>query len=474
MVRIKPEAFERDGGARALRGLTGAADQTAAATTTDDADGVHGGGGGGNSNRATTSPADEAVKRRRKADREDGDVEAVPSIDEKATATATGTGTGTGTKPDARDRPTREQLTAAAVTAATAEGFDPVGSRQAALADASLPSVCIIVPVHNAASWLDECLASVLTQTYRGSMQVSIYDDASTDGSDEVIRSWVPVLHAGGVSVVASGSRWPQSRGGGDGGEARAGGIGHGKNRSVAQSSGDFLVFLDADDIMRPRRVEVQVALATANPTAIVGGCWRRYPAGSTEHYETWANTLEDPRGLWLEQFREVTVQMPTWCIHRRVFDAVGGFVESPPEDGEGEDLIFFQRHLDLHGATNTAVGRPSLVRAGSPTDPVLLYRWSPGSGAARVSRQQLLKIRTAAFERRVLSQPAWERFAVWGAVGLYTLTHLADPYSLRAPGFNPRAYDVKNLVRMILLITNDATCTATARDATGATLYPS
>jgi len=158
------------------------------------------------------------------------------------------------------------------------------------------------------------------------------------------------------------------------------------------------------------------VALAATNPTAIVGGCWRRHPAGSTEHYETWANTLEDPRGLWLEQFREVTVQMPTWCLDRRVFLAVGGFVESPPEAGEGEDLIFFQRHLDLHGESNTAIGRPSLVRAGTPAEPVLLYRWSPGSGTARVSRQQLLRIRTAAFERRVLSQPAWKRFAVWGA----------------------------------------------------------
>jgi hypothetical protein len=69
--------------------------------------------------------------------------------------------------------------------------------------------------------------------------------------------------------------------------------LGHGKNRSVAQSTGDLLVFLDADDIMRPGRVAAQAALAAVNPTAIVGGCWRRYPAGSTEHYETWANTLE-------------------------------------------------------------------------------------------------------------------------------------------------------------------------------------
>ena len=177
-------------------------------------------------------------------------------------------------------------------------------------------------------------------------------------------------------------------------------------------------MFLDADDIMLPRRVEAQVALATRHPTALVGGCWRRHPAGSTEHYERWANALDDPRGLWLEQFREVTVQMPTWCVRRDVFDAVGGFAEAPPNSGEAEDLIFFHAHLDAHGPANVAAGRPSLARAGTPDDPVLLYRWSPDSGTSRVSRRRLLEIRVAAFERRVLSRPEWERFAVWGAAG--------------------------------------------------------
>ena len=82
----------------------------------------------------------------------------------------------------------------------------------------------------------------------------------STDGSDDVIRAWTPLLLEGGVSVVTSGSRWPENLnpdggGGGGGGELdlplpRAGGIGHSKNSSVRQSSGELLVFLDADDIM--------------------------------------------------------------------------------------------------------------------------------------------------------------------------------------------------------------------------------
>jgi len=121
--------------------------------------------------------------------------------------------------------------------------------------------------------------------------------------------------------------------------------------------------------------------------------------------------------------------------------------VESSPLNGEGEDLIFFHAHLDIHGAANAAAGRQSLMRAGTPADPVLLYRWSPASGTARVSRQQLLRIRTAAFERRVLWSSAsasassslkqqlyhpttrWARFAIWGAGrdGRNFLSELSD-----------------------------------------------
>ena len=365
MVRVKPEAFVRDGGVRVLAGL-----------------------------------ADVPGKRRRVD--EDGEVEGATDA-EAPTPDA---------KPSEHEspRPTREALTARATAAAESAAH----ASRSAPPDASLPSVSIVVPVHNARRWLDECLASVLSQSYRGPMEVSAYDDASDDGSDEVLRAWTPVLRARGISAVASGSRW--ARDAAAGAPPAAGGIGHSKNAAVAQSSGEFLVFLDADDIMLPSRVEAQVALATRHPTAIVGGCWRRHPEGSTEHYERWANTLEDPRGLWLEQFREVTVQMPTWCMRRDVFDAVGGFVEAPPDSGEGEDLIFFHAHLDAHGPANVAAGRPSLARAGAPDDPVLLYRWSPDSGTSRVSRQRLLEIRVAAFERRVLSRPEWERFAVWGA----------------------------------------------------------
>ena len=217
MVRIKPEVFEREGGARVLRGL--AAVETAATVTAAAAETIDGGDNRGASSAAVETAATaaetndggqnrggsseigaanengmsasaETVAKRRRRDG-DGDEAAAMAVDESEAAATVNILTDS----------THEQLTAAAAAAAdaaaaaaTAEGFDPVGSRQHldiretddpstdAEADAPLPSVSIIVPVHNAVSWLDECLASVLAQSYRGWMQVSIYDDASDDG----------------------------------------------------------------------------------------------------------------------------------------------------------------------------------------------------------------------------------------------------------------------------------------------------
>lgn len=49
-----------------------------------------------------------------------------------------------------------------------------------AATDDRVPSISIIIPVHNAEPWLDECLHSIATQRHRGRVQVSLYNDRST------------------------------------------------------------------------------------------------------------------------------------------------------------------------------------------------------------------------------------------------------------------------------------------------------
>ena len=438
MVRVKREAFERDGGVAVLRDLPrwNAFAETGTKTETT-----------GRAENAVPAPF-AALDKKRKQNADAKTNGAVDDDDETETEKEKDVSLSDTERTKWRFSVSFEDALASARAAAgKAAAARRVAMDEEANADSffsirakDAPLVSVVVPAHDAARWLDECFASVVAQTYPFSrLEVSAYDDASSDDTETIMRAWAVVFSELGVGVAVSGSRWSAANANASA-NVKPGGIGHGKNVAVRQSRGEVLVFLDADDIMTPRRVETQVCVLLENKHAIVGGSWARYPAGSTEHYERWANTLSDPAGLWLEQFRETTVQMPTWCMLRSVYDAVGGFDEVPPDRGEGEDLVFFHKHIDAfcdaHGDAPLAIEagkkepgeagdegcspatRPlPLRRAGAAgAAPLLLYRWSPDSGTSRVSRQRLLEIRVNAFTRRVLSKPAWRFFAVWGA----------------------------------------------------------
>ena len=292
-------------------------------------------------------------------------------------------------------------------------------------ANPSLPRVSVIVPVHNAEKWLDECLASLLTQTYTGPIELSAYNDGSTDGSLAALERWAGVLRSrGGMHVVLSS-------------DTTNGGCGFAKNRAVEQSTGQLLCFLDADDIMLPERIERQERASRRYPNALIGAAWQRMPLDATEHYARWANTLSS-RQMLLQQWRETTVQMPTWFMSRATFDTTGPFIEDGVEESLAEDLQWFLRHLgnfdgderqpsraravvedgadgDRHDGSTSDPRDVALVRVGGASSPLLLYRWVASStGMGKTSRQRLFKVRAAALERRVLSK--WrDGFVIWG-----------------------------------------------------------
>ncbi|MEQ2244922.1 UDP-GlcNAc:betaGal beta-1,3-N-acetylglucosaminyltransferase-like protein 1 [Ilyodon furcidens] len=141
--------------------------------------------------------------------------------------------------------------------------------------------VSIIIPVHNASCWLKECLQAILQQDFAGSMELSVFDDASTDDSRKVLEGWRERMEDRGISVVISGHNSSQPRG-----------VGFAKNKAVTQSSGQYLCFQDADDIMFPQRVRLQYETSLRNANCLIGCRVQRLPEGSTERYTRWINSL--------------------------------------------------------------------------------------------------------------------------------------------------------------------------------------
>jgi glycosyltransferase involved in cell wall biosynthesis len=94
-------------------------------------------------------------------------------------------------------------------------------------------TVSIIIPCYNQAHFLKDAIESVFSQTY-GNIEVIVVDDGSTDGTREICDSYVGVKYVRVERVGLSAAR----------------------NIGVQFSKGDFLVFLDADDLLYPNAIE--------------------------------------------------------------------------------------------------------------------------------------------------------------------------------------------------------------------------
>ncbi|OXU27225.1 hypothetical protein TSAR_007051 [Trichomalopsis sarcophagae] len=255
------------------------------------------------------------------------------------------------------------------------------------------PLVSIIIPIYNGKSWIDTCFEAITMQTVISSMhlEVAVCDDASTDGTLELIEKWRKKFDELSISLKIFKNETGKPKG-----------VGYAKNRAVEVSTGDYLCFQDIDDIMLPHRIEIQYRLAKDNQSAIIGGRFKRKPENSTERFVRWANNL------YLEQLKiqiytshGPTVIMPTWFCHRNVFNNVnGGFSEKG--HGTPEDLLFFYSHLDNNG---------DILR----TDEVILnYMYHPAATTFSIKQQTIFEIRVARLEKTIL--PNWPAFTIWNA----------------------------------------------------------
>jgi glycosyltransferase involved in cell wall biosynthesis len=120
------------------------------------------------------------------------------------------------------------------------------------------PLVSIVMPVHNAERHLAHALDSALRQTYRP-IEIIAVDDGSTDRSAEILAQYV-ASHAAQVTYLHQKNM----------GAAAA------RNAALAAARGEYIAFLDADDLWAPNKLEVQIAYLESRPDVqLVASRWR-------------------------------------------------------------------------------------------------------------------------------------------------------------------------------------------------------
>ncbi|MFQ4141750.1 glycosyltransferase [Chlorogloeopsis sp. ULAP02] len=113
----------------------------------------------------------------------------------------------------------------------------------------SQPLVSIIIPCYNHAIFLKEAIESVVNQTYKN-WECIIVNDGSPDNTSEVARSLIELYKNRKISLV----------------EKQNGGLSDARNAGIRQSSGQYILCLDADDKIGTNFLEDSVVILQANP----------------------------------------------------------------------------------------------------------------------------------------------------------------------------------------------------------------
>ena len=181
--------------------------------------------------------------------------------------------------------------------------------------------VSILVPAYNAESWLAETLRSALAQTWPR-LEVIVVDDGSKDRTLEVARTF----ESNKVKVVT---------------QPNMGAPGT-RNKAFDHAQGTYIQWLDADDLLDPRKIATQMAVA-----AEIGN--RRVPLACPfgQFYYRPEKAIFSATSLWrdltpteyfLTRFNDNTFfQTDTWLVSRELSEAAGQWTDhdSPDDDGE-------------------------------------------------------------------------------------------------------------------------------------------
>lgn len=175
------------------------------------------------------------------------------------------------------------------------------------------PSVSIIIPSYNSGLLLPESIESCLKQSYKPS-EIIVVNDGSEDNTDGVISAF-----RGRIRYVKQGNQ----------GVARA------RNRGAEMATGDWLLFLDADDILYPHALSHLAECAAGSPHGVIFGITRQYRNG--ELIKRYNKIIEGPppqpaRGNFL---KSLIVTPGAAMVKAEIFKRANGFKSTlaPSED---------------------------------------------------------------------------------------------------------------------------------------------
>jgi glycosyltransferase involved in cell wall biosynthesis len=201
--------------------------------------------------------------------------------------------------------------------------------------------ISIIIPTYNRSDFLKEAIDSVLKQTWKD-FELIIVDDGSTDNTQEILSNYT-----GKISLISTEHKGPSAA----------------RNRGIQTAQGEYIAFLDSDDIWKPDKLKKQMDFFNNNPHIFI--C-------QTEEIWIRKGRRVNPRKIhakhsgWIfEKCLPLCIVSPSSVmLHRRVFDRVGLFDEKMPACEDYDLWLRVTPHYQIH-----LIDEPLIIKRGGHDD---------------------------------------------------------------------------------------------------------
>ncbi len=269
----------------------------------------------------------------------------------------------------------------------------------------------VIIPVYNRSELVRHAVESALNQD-GADHEVIVVDDGSTDGTAEVLAHYGNEINV--ISQEQAGAEVA-------------------RNRGAAAATGEYLVFLDSDDLLLPwalRAYDLIVDAETKPPLVVGWATQFRSNEGAFESDGKWSEAIEfTVLHDYLSKSRSRFTTASLIVIRKDVFDEIGGFRNTTPLTFNGDDFDILLRA----GCQSPAVlvNRPATVA----------YRHHSGNIVHRIPLQLQGLASLVEAERKGLypggAQRRFHRYAIIGGPVFFWIRralrhrYLASPLSL-------------------------------------------
>lgn len=208
------------------------------------------------------------------------------------------------------------------------------------------PLVSICIPAYNSAEWIKSTIQSAISQTWPNK-EIIIVDDGSTDNTVDLAREFRSDL----INIITQKNK----------------GASAARNRALCSAKGDFIQWLDADDILSPDKIEIQLINSDKKPTSKIlhSSSWGCF-------FHRLRSARFKPTPLWLDlspvqylncHLGEAHFMPPfCWLVSRRIAESAGNWDERLSNNDDGEYFCrvvcasdFIKFHKDARGFYRTA-----------------------------------------------------------------------------------------------------------------------